>query len=302
MQDWKAITLSQLGRIITGKTPPTSDVRNWGGAIPFVTPTDMDGRRSIDSTLRCLTASGVASVSSSQLQKRAVAVSCIGSDMGKAAIVAAGSVTNQQINSIIVDGDHNFLYVYYNLSGRKSEIKNLAGGAAQPILNKTDFGRLPFLLPPRNQQNSIAAVLDALDEKIALNRRINFTLDTTARAIFRDWFVDFAPAHAKKEGRDPLGIAPEIAALFPDKFDVNGLPEGWKFIPMGDALITLETGSRPKGGVKDIVTGVPSVGAESVTRLGHFDFLKTKFVSEEFFTSMRRGVIADRDVVLRGLL
>ena len=84
--------------------------------------------------------------------------------------------------------------------------------------------RLPF--PPLTSKRAIASILGALDDKIDLNRRMNETLEAMARAIFKDWFVDFGPTRAKMEGRAPY-LAPEIWALFPDRLDNEGKPEGW---------------------------------------------------------------------------
>src|SRR5438132_4089436 len=95
---WRHTTLDDLGRIVTGKTPPTRDATNFGGYIPFITPTDMDGRRTIDRTARGLTESGAATVPNARIPAGSVLVSCIGSDMGKAALAGRSSVTNQQIN------------------------------------------------------------------------------------------------------------------------------------------------------------------------------------------------------------
>ena len=92
--EWREVTLDQLGRIVTGKTPASSGEGYFGGEIPFITPTDFDGRRVIDSTGRYLTGEGALAVSSSRLPSRAVMVSCIGSDMGKAAIAGHECVTN----------------------------------------------------------------------------------------------------------------------------------------------------------------------------------------------------------------
>ena len=72
----------------------------------------------------------------------------------------------------------------------------------------------------------MTALLSALDDKIELNRRINETLEAMARAIFKDWFVDFGPIRAKAEGRAPY-LAPEIGSLFPDRLDGENKPEGW---------------------------------------------------------------------------
>jgi len=194
--EWRETTLDQLGRIVTGKTPPTSRPDYYGGDIPLVTPTDFDGRPTIDTTGRYLTEEGADSVGGSRIPAGAVMVSCIGSDMGKAAVAGRDCVTNQQINSIEVATDDDPLFVYYNLSTRKEEIRIAAGGSAQPILNKTAFGKLDILLPPPDEQRAIAHILGTLDDKIELNRHMNETLEAMARALFKSWFVDFDPVRA----------------------------------------------------------------------------------------------------------
>ena len=150
--EWRETTLDRLGHIVTGKTPHSGHPEYFGGDIPFVTPTDLDGRRRIESTERCLTEQGAIAVRGACISSEAVMVSCIGSDMGKAAIAKNACVTNQQINSIIVESDNSPLFVYYNLSTRKEEIRAAAGGSAQPILNKSAFGQLDILLPPLSER------------------------------------------------------------------------------------------------------------------------------------------------------
>jgi type I restriction enzyme S subunit len=192
--EWITLSLQDLGRIITGKTPSTKDSENFGGDIPFVSPRDLDGDRYIDNTERTLTLKGAESVKNSIVPERSVLVSCIGSDMGKAAINRRECVTNQQINSIIVSNNFDAKFVYYNLSTRKDEIRGLAGGSAQPILNKGDFGRLEITLPESiSEQRDISSFLGFLDDKIELNRQINTTLESMAQALFKSWFVDFDP-------------------------------------------------------------------------------------------------------------
>lgn len=233
MTDWRDLTLDQLGRIVTGKTPPTADSENYGGAIPFVTPSDMDGRRIISDTARYLSAAGLRTVANARIPRQSVMVSCIGSDMGKAAISGSECVTNQQINSVIVDERFEASFVYYNLSVRKEEIRSAASGSAQPIMNKSTFGRLRIRVPDKTRQIAIASVLGALDDKIELNQRMNETLEAMARAIFKDWFVDFGPTRAKMEGRAPY-LAQDIWSLFPDRLNDEGKPEGWEFRRVGD--------------------------------------------------------------------
>jgi len=191
MSEWCEKSLGDLGRIVTGKTPSTSVSEFFGGDVPFVTPSDMDGRKVISRTERYLTQAGVAAVKSSFIPKGSVMVSCIGSDMGKATVAAHDSVTNQQINSIIVSEEFCADFVYYNLSARKAELQSMAcSGSAQPILNKGHFSELPILLPSLAEQRAIASVLGALDDKIELNRRMNETLEALAQSLFKSWFVD----------------------------------------------------------------------------------------------------------------
>jgi type I restriction enzyme S subunit len=113
--------------------------------------------------------------------------------------------------------------------------------------------------------------------------------------------VDFDPVRAKAEGRDPVGVPPEVADLFPDVFDgskLGQIPSTWSVEQLGNHLTVLETGRRPKGGVGDVSEGVPSIGAESIIRIGQFDYGKTKYVTHDFFDGMRSGKLVSRDVLL----
>ena len=85
-----------------------------------------------------------------------------------------------------------------------------------------------FACQPDEEQRAIGAILGALDDKIDLNRRMNETLEAMARAIFKDWFVDFGPTRAKMKAARPTS-RPEIWALFPDRLDNEGKPEGWEW-------------------------------------------------------------------------
>ena len=233
---WRETTLDKLGRIVTGKTPSSRNPKYFGGDSQFVTPRDFNGRRRIESTERHLTTRGENAVKGARIPSGAVMMSCIGSDMGKSAITVEPCVTNQQINTVIVDSDNDPLFVYYNLSSRKDEIRASASGSAQPILNKSAFGQLPITMPLLPEQRAIAHVLGTLDDKIELNRRMNETLEEMARALFKSWFVDFEPVHAKMEGcwrrgESLLGLPADLYDLFPDRLvgsELGEIPEGWE--------------------------------------------------------------------------
>lgn len=112
-------------------------------------------------------------------------------------------------------------------------------GAAYPAVTATDVLSAKINVPPLMEQRKIASILGALDDKIELNRRMNTTLEAMARAIFQSWFVDFDPVHAKADGRQPVGMDAETAALFPDSFEDSALgpiPKGWAVTTVNQLL------------------------------------------------------------------
>ncbi|NLH83391.1 MAG: restriction endonuclease subunit S [Phyllobacteriaceae bacterium] len=140
-------------------------------------------------------------------------------------------------------------------------LRHNAIGATMPNLNEGIIRRFVFFAPPFDEQVRIADFLDAFDDKIELNRRMNETLEQTARAIFQDWFVDFGPTRAKMEGRETY-LAPEVWSEFPDKFDEDELPCGWKRSSL-DRILDINPSERlPNGAVAPYLdmTSIPTTG------------------------------------------
>ena len=213
MSDWKCYQLKNLGVIKTGKTPPSSCKDAFSNTgVPFVTPKDMNGVKTIFKTERYLSKIGLDSVKNYLVPKNSIAVSCIGSDMGKAYLLSEDSVTNQQINTLIVNNNHNFEFIYYKLSIMQDYLKSIAGGSATPILNKSHFSEIEIELPDLDTQNNFVEKLKYLDKKIQLNTQINQTLEQIAQALFKSWFVDFDPVRAKVQALSD-GMSLEQAEL-----------------------------------------------------------------------------------------
>ena len=280
MSSWKEYKLGEIGTIKTGKTPPAKCQNSFSEftGIPFVTPKDMVGNKWISDTERYLTHVGFNEVSNYLVNENSISVSCIGSDMGKAVLLKNKSVTNQQINTLTVSEEHNYEYVYYVLSRMQVFFKSIAGGSATPILNKTDFSNIEILLPDLDTQNKTVEYLKYLDEKIQLNIQINQTLEQIAQTIFKSWFIDFDPVHAKAEalangqtaeqatqaamavisGKNPEELHRlqtanpeqyqqlwEIADAFPSGVDEEGVPWGWESKKVGEVAKFIK-GKKPK--------------------------------------------------------
>lgn len=157
------------------------------------------------------------------------------------------------------DGAINSLFASYYLGHPdvRAWIVQHAVGATMPNLNTSIMEQIPFLLPPLKDQQAIAHILGILDDKIELNRRMNETLEAMARAIFKSWFVDFDPVHAKMKGQKPEAMDPATAKLFPDSFEDSALgliPKGWKVCPFADT-IDIIGGGTPKTSVDDYWNG-----------------------------------------------
>ncbi|WP_228391349.1 restriction endonuclease subunit S [Komagataeibacter medellinensis] len=120
-----------------------------------------------------------------------------------------------------------YLYYYLTLPHVREWIAQNSVGATMPHLNISLVGQISVSYPTYNEQQVITNILGSLDDKIDLNRRMNETLEAMARALFRDWFVDFGPTQAKMAGEAPY-LAPELWGLFPDRLDDEGKPEGWE--------------------------------------------------------------------------
>ena len=139
----------------------------------------------------------------------------------------------------IEECDPKFISYQLQTTAHRSWMIQHAAGTTMPSLNEGIIRRIPIVLKPLVEQKAIAAVLGALDDKIELNRRMNATLEAMARALFQSWFVDFDPVRAKLDGREPVGLDPASAALFPESFDgsaVGQIPNGWSIKPVGEVV------------------------------------------------------------------
>lgn len=168
--------------------------------------------------------------------------------------------------------------------------KYLNVGAVFDSLRCGDVPKFELTIPPKDDQRRIAQALGALDEKIELNRRMNQTLEAIARAIFRDWFIDFGPTRAKMSCATPY-LAADLWDLFPGKLDDNGRPERWGDARLGD-YFKLERGLSYRGQyLAD--EGIPLINLGCFLGGGSFAHHKIKRYGGEY---------ANRHVVSAGTL
>ena len=215
--------LSDFGTIITGKTPSTKNADYWDGSIPFVTPGDIQGSKHIFSTARYVTKSGMTAVKGAILPKNAVCVSCIG-NIGYVGKTTEQSITNQQINSIVVNDNHNSDYVYYLIKSLWKYFKNYEGQSTTlSILNKSQFSKIEVIDRCRDDEERIAEILNSLDDKIEKNQQINDNLEQQAASLYYSMFVsyDYYPSIEFEES------------------ELGRIPKGWKVLTLSDVTTNI---------------------------------------------------------------
>lgn len=225
MSKWKEVSLSEMGKTITGKTPSSQYPEDFGYEMPFITPSDSFEKKYINKSDRFLSRSGSDRLKEKIISPNSIMVTCIGSAMGKVAKNSLPSVTNQQINSIIVNGNFDSDYIYYLLKNNYAVLRNAASGStAIPILNKTDFDNLRFKVElDLNEQRKMVSILSTIDDKIETNNQINQELEAMAKTLYDYWFVqfDFPDQNGKpyKSSGGKMVYHPELK---------REIPEGWR--------------------------------------------------------------------------
>lgn len=166
-EGWRMGTLGEFGDIITGKTPSSNNPEDFGDDMLFITPGDFAvGSKFILNTERHLSAIGCERLKNKILPKGSVAVTCIGSDMGKVAIVFEPSITNQQINAIKVKENIYIDYLFYYLSSIKNELKAMAlGSSTMPLLNKSDFENINIIIPHYPCLNEFSKTMSKINKQ-----------------------------------------------------------------------------------------------------------------------------------------
>ena len=208
--------------------------------------------------------------------------------VGTIGIISLMDNTNACIaqNLIAVRIKENFsnIYIYYFLrsSNVKKQLLNLNIGGVQPSIKVPHPKKLKILLPSKKTQDKIASILKSLDDKIEVNRKINENLEQQAQALFKSWFVDFEPFKNGEFVESELGMIPKSLET---KY-VSKIPH------------VLETGRRPRGGVGELTSGIPSVGAEHVKGMGKYDFSKTKFIPEEYALTLKTGKVKGYELLI----
>ncbi|MBN2541642.1 restriction endonuclease subunit S [bacterium] len=156
-------------------------------------------------------------------------------------------------------------------------LNQFALGSSHPLITQTLLKSIDVeICNDPIEQRAIAGVLSSLDDKIDLLHRQNATLEAIAETMFRQWFIERRPEPVEGEEDDE-----------------------WEEKLLGDILTSIESGSRPKGGINpDLTDGIPSIGAENINGLGKYNYASTRYISEDFYKNMKKGIVKDYDILI----
>jgi len=211
---------------------------------------------------------------------------------------------NQHVSIIRPDRhecDPGYLLSVLTHPATKCYIESFNSGGSRRAITKGHIESFEIPLPPLAEQKAIAAMLGALDDKIELNRRMNATLEAMVRVLFQSWFVDFDPVRAKLDGRQPIGLDKETAALFPNGFQdspIGHIPHGWKVGVLGELtkfVIGGDWGAAEASGNENVSCFCIRGADIPLLQSGGVGKMPTRFLKQ---SSVDKRQLADGDLVI----
>lgn len=317
-EEWEVKRIKDIGTVVTGITPSTSDMENYGNEYLFVSPVDLSGNKYIYNTQKKLSSKGYNL--SRQIPTGAILFTCIGSTIGKMGVAISPLTCNQQINAIICNSNVNNEYLFYELSNRAKQIKLLAGEQAVPIVNKSDFENIRILLSPLSEQQKIAEILSTWDKVIEKQTQLIEKLELRKKGLMQQLLTGkkrlpgfsgewkkvkagllFGSSSIRSNKLEPLLSVTQDKGVVPrDMLETrvtmpNGDLSSFKLVDVGDFVISLRSfeGGLEYSKYRGIVSPAYTV-LKKKTDLSDV-FYKVYFKSNDFIQRLAVAVIGIRD-------
>jgi type I restriction enzyme S subunit len=186
VDEWEPTKLGNLGIIVTGNTPPTSNPNYYSiEGIPWVTPTDISQNITTHSE-RMLSKEGqtVARV----VPTNTILVTCIAS-IGKNTLLGTVGSFNQQINALIPNPNHDKYFLYTQSSHWSNHMKRMGGGLTFQIVNKKEFSVIDTTIPNFAEQKKVGDLFNKIDSLINLYQQKHEKLINVKKALLQKMFV-----------------------------------------------------------------------------------------------------------------
>lgn len=298
------IKIKNIGKVVTGKTPPTADKSNYNGDFMFISPTELHDGFMINKSGKTITKKGMNSIKSNTISGTSVLVGCIGWDIGNIGLCKDNCATNQQINSITdFKKTINPYYCYYWFTTKKEYLFSISSITRTPILSKTTFEEIEIPFPSKERQDAIVNTLQPIDQKIQNNKKIIAELEEMAKTVYDYWFTQFDfPNDEGKPYKSSGGKMVYNAELKRD------IPEGWEVKSMSEILVKNNVGFDYKSIEPTVDLSVMPSGTIVINNLNESSNFSTNLFKMEkgdiLFGSIRpylkKACIAPCDGVVAG--
>ena len=282
---WKAHKLDQLGSVSRGRSRhrPRNDPSLYGGEYPFFQTGDIKtANLYLSHYSQTYNEKGLSQ--SKQWELGTLCITRAANIVDTAILGIRGCFPDSVIGFISDPMKADVRFIKYYIDFIKLDMKQVSHGTTQDNLSVEKLLSFDFVVPEIEEQRKIATVLSVYDDLIENNLRRIKILEEMAQNLYREWFVKFRfPGHEKERFVDsPLGR----------------VPEGWEVVTLGEHLVALESGKRPRGGAKKLKFGIPSVGAENILGIGRHNYQSEKYVPRKFFDKVKKGIVKDGDVAI----
>ncbi|WP_336008450.1 restriction endonuclease subunit S [Fusobacterium polymorphum] len=188
--EWKKVKLGDICEVITGNTPSKKIKEYWNkDEVPFITPPELK-YEGINYITPSIFVSKIGAKQGRIISKNSICVCCIGS-LGKLGILKEDSITNQQINSLILkDKNIDLLYLYFYLKTIKNNLESIASSTTVKIINKSSFEKIEISLPNLEIQKKISKKLELLENNIDFRKNQLNYLKELNKSLFTRMFGD----------------------------------------------------------------------------------------------------------------
>ena len=188
--EWKKVKLGDICEVITGNTPSKKIKEYWNkDEVPFITPPELK-YEGINYITPSIFVSKIGAKQGRIISKNSICVCCIGS-LGKLGILKEDSITNQQINSLILKNENvDLLYLYFYLKTTKNNLEATASSTTVKIINKSSFEKIEIKLPDIRIQKKISKKLEILENNIDFRKKQLTYLKELNKSLFTRMFGD----------------------------------------------------------------------------------------------------------------
>lgn len=225
----KTVCIRDLGFIITGKTPPTTNKKYYGDKYLFIKPTDIsEASKYTYETEEKYSDVAAEKYITSKVPCGAICIPCIGTIGTKMTKTHCACYTNQSINSIVCNDKYDEEYVYYLIKNFLPNLKlfNLGTASGREYISKSNFEKIELQIETdKDKQIIIGKILSRYDSLIENYQKQIKLLEEAAQRLYKEWFVDI-----RFPGYENTPV-------------VDGVPEGWEKKKLGEITL-IKTGKR----------------------------------------------------------